>query len=371
MRNLVVLIDGTWVAASDDEKEESRSNVYKINLYIPTIANYNGQEIDQIVLYEPGIGSKTQGYKFLGGIFAYRIEYHIQKIYINICSNFDFTLGLYLFGFSRGSVIARALAGLISKCGILKAERIYSYKTVYEIYQKAKLNEDDLTFLYENCFQNVSINCLGVFDTVYGGLHSGASYRRRLHFADGNLSLPSKVRHGIQILAADEDRFLFRPLIWSGSTKNQKMCQVWLPGSHGDIGGTFNDGVLGDVSLLTMIELILKNEHNTLGFVENEKESKFGIKNYTIDNLRNSISKNIEKIVVHSTPITHKLRNYVRESKDDVACLHPIVEQIKDRDIHIKGKQGKYKISDNIASKRYSETQKTILNESWGGLKVG
>jgi len=82
-------------------------------------AAHDGNE--QIVFYSRGLGAVSGIRKYTAGGFAYGIKEEIEDVYINIASNYvpseepGKSDKIYLYGFSRGAVIARVVAGLISK----------------------------------------------------------------------------------------------------------------------------------------------------------------------------------------------------------------------------------------------------------------
>ncbi|WP_283806974.1 DUF2235 domain-containing protein [Bradyrhizobium canariense] len=94
-----------------------------------------------------------------------------------------------------------------------------------------------------------------MFDTVSGG--AGLSeIAQRLRITEGRL--PANVKNALQILAIDETRSFFKPVLWTReSTTNSFLEQIWMPGVHSDVGGAFTERSLGDVALITMIDRIV------------------------------------------------------------------------------------------------------------------
>ena len=128
-RHLFILIDGTWVTASNKRPGEQQSNIYWLNLFLEK-ANKEGKT--QIVFYIPGIGSSTEGEKWIGGGLAFKLERFVEGAYINLISNFEVADKIYIFGFSRGAVIARLVAGMILTFGVLKPQNIDRYQKMWE-----------------------------------------------------------------------------------------------------------------------------------------------------------------------------------------------------------------------------------------------
>lgn len=163
-RHFILLIDGTDVSASRRSDDADQSNVYYLNI---AIATHSASEEAQVTFYFAGVGSRTAGEPFGGKLFGQGLIRRVEQAYVNIVSNFQETDKIYIFGFSRGAVIARLLADLISKCGVLHPSKICSFPAVWKHYL-----EDDGSILADGladhrCYP-VEIEFLGVFDTVIG-----------------------------------------------------------------------------------------------------------------------------------------------------------------------------------------------------------
>jgi uncharacterized protein (DUF2235 family) len=162
---------------------------------------------------------------------------------------------IYLFGFSRGAVIARVVAGLVGEVGLLKPEHADSFPEIWKHYKhRIPIESRKKKFL---CQPDAQIEFLGVFDTVYGGNKSGEAMEKSLQFTGKKLS--NKVKNAVHILSIDEQRPFFSPILWEDSEDHPNLQQIWMPGVHGDIGGCYPSNFFGLVSLLTMSELITKN----------------------------------------------------------------------------------------------------------------
>ncbi|XXH05017.1 hypothetical protein Hte_011441 [Hypoxylon texense] len=80
------------------------------------------------------------------------------------------------------------------------------------------------------------------------GPHAANEYRKKLvewpTFRFYNTRLSNKIEHGFHALALDETRGPFIPTLWEREPENQDssdLRQVWFPGSHGNIGGGWDD----------------------------------------------------------------------------------------------------------------------------------
>lgn len=264
MKHIVCIIDGTWLNAAADTPHYGYSNAYNLNYLLET-ADRKGNP--QIIIYLSGLGSDNLSQPFTAGAFARGIDHQIREAYINICSNYRTGDKIYLFGFSRGAVAVRAVSGLISKVGLLKANQIRLYDKAWLDYldRLPGTNEDQgrVHDLLTKFAIPASIEFLGAFDAVLGNRNQQSPYRE-LNFTDLNLS--SRVKTAVHLLALDECRKFYHPLYWRGlaDPATQTLEQIWMPGVHSDVGGVYKQDALGKIALRTMIDRIAS--HTDLSF---------------------------------------------------------------------------------------------------------
>ena len=139
----------------------------------------------------------------------------------------------FIFGFSRGALIARVLADLLCNVGIpadaYDARRIFKYhRSGYKEALDAYRREGRLG-------GPVKVKYLGLWDTV----DSSVGIR-----GEDYLKLPSGVECARHAISRDERRRFFSPLACNGAE------ELVFPGTHSDVGGTYPDNhVLADLSL--------------------------------------------------------------------------------------------------------------------------
>jgi uncharacterized protein (DUF2235 family) len=275
-RHLIYFIDGTWLWAGSDNTLDVYSNIYRLNTLL-NADDENGRA--QIVHYSRGLGAVRGIRQYTAGGFAYGIDELVADLYVNVCSNYERGDKIYIFGFSRGAVVARALTGLISH-GILKDHNINLFAHVWAAYAgqgEIMLPGQPRTTLSKSSEANVKepldykaycseqdpqIEFVGVFDTVAGG-HGLAEVAQKLRLS--TQKVPPNVKHAVQLLAIDETRSFFRPIFWTGvsertASRKQKFStleQIWMPGVHSDVGGAYRARHLGNLALLTMIDRVI------------------------------------------------------------------------------------------------------------------
>jgi uncharacterized protein (DUF2235 family) len=75
-----------------------------------------------VAKYDDGVG--TSGFiplALLGGAFGWGLKQNVLELYKFVCRNYDPNDRIFLFGFSRGALTVRVLAGLILNQGLVQA----------------------------------------------------------------------------------------------------------------------------------------------------------------------------------------------------------------------------------------------------------
>lgn len=279
-RHLISLIDGTMVSASRTDAYKSYSNVFELACLLQ-IRDTSEDGSPQIVFYTSGISSQRDNTSWYNLMTGHSIKSQIVDQYTNICANFDFEAlkkgrqqdKIYLFGFSRGAMAVRALAGLIAEFGLLDPRHIRHLPRLLDAWDRTK-GRGSLSG--EIKLHTVDIEFVGVFDSVMGGVEWLRMFNP-IRFSSS--SLPGRVRNGVQILAIDENRSFFKPKHWDKADSRGRepnfLRQIWMPGVHSDIGGTGNP-LWGTASLLAMVHYLkqrtaLALDHDWI----TEKQSNF------------------------------------------------------------------------------------------------
>ena len=142
---------------------------------------------------------------------------------------------IFLFGFSRGALVARMLADLICTCGI--PSDAYDARRVFQWWMNGGYNEAIGAFRRERRLMPAHVEYLGLWDTVDSAVGiDGARFRK----------LPAGVECARQAVARDERRkfFAYEPL------EGERAEELVFPGSHSDVGGLYPDNhAMADVTL--------------------------------------------------------------------------------------------------------------------------
>ncbi|MBN9562251.1 MAG: DUF2235 domain-containing protein [Alphaproteobacteria bacterium] len=172
---------------------------------------------------------------------------------------------IYLIGFSRGAYTARCIAGVISRCGLLRAENIRYAEEMVRLYRSRRDQEATVQVRRELIHPERVVEFVGVFDTVasLGVPLWGWWFRLFPIWTMGPLATdPVKAcRHVYHALAMDERRSEFVPTLFAnpGSDRGpddqlQTLEQVWFRGAHADIGGGYAAHELSDITLGWMMD---------------------------------------------------------------------------------------------------------------------
>src|SRR6185312_4926811 len=172
---------------------------------------------------------------------------------------------IYLVGFSRGAYTARCIAGVISRCGLLRAENNRYAEEMVRLYRSRRDQHASVQVRPELIHLDRVIEFVGVFDTVasLGVPLWGWWFRLLPIWTNGPLATdPVKAcRHVYHALSMDERRSEFVPTLYANPRRGRgpddqlrTLEQVWFRGSHADIGGGYAQHELSDITLGWMMD---------------------------------------------------------------------------------------------------------------------
>lgn len=265
-RTLIVCFDGTG-----DKFDADNSNIVQ---FISMLKKDNRRE--QMVYYQAGIGTYTSGHapgfinainrkisKIMDQAVAWSLPLHTQAGYEFLMQNYQYGDKICIFGFSRGAYTARALAGMLTKVGLLPADNKEQIPFAYKMYARDDEFGWEQSCAFRSAFSiKVQVDFLGVWDTV----NSVGLFPKRLPFTMENSGVRA-YRHAVSL---DEHRAKFtanlsphsggaeeghqiekrrrekrkkRPTLrelekrWSDPCASTDVLEVWFSGCHCDVGG--------------------------------------------------------------------------------------------------------------------------------------
>ncbi len=266
-RNLVLLFDGTGNILGND----SDTNVVKLMRLMNKRRPYE-KAVEQIAFYDPGVGTanefppagffsrsrsawrKVQGLALGQGAFE-----NVAEGYEFLCREYRPGDRIWLFGFSRGAFTARAVGGMVNMYGLVYPSGLAMVRTLVRTYfSEAGEPRDRFAMDVIRQFaldRTPLVHFTGVWDTVDSiGLTGGVTitnssqieHKRFVH-----------IRHALSL---HETREKYRPREYTAPafTEEEKAFrsfkQCWFRGVHSDVGGSYHEAGLSNITLNWMVE---------------------------------------------------------------------------------------------------------------------
>src|SRR4051812_37129074 len=204
-KRLIVCCDGTW---NDTDFGTGYTNVARFAWAISPTDNRNGADIPQIVFYQSGVGTGGDlASRVAGGALGLGLSQNLRDAYAFVCNNYCDGDEIFLFGFSRGAYTARSVGGLIGYAGLLGKRDL---DRVLELWKGYKERNPDTLKGFDTRFKDVTIKCVGVWDTV-GSVGIPAEFAKfdpffRRYYGFFDTDLGEHVEHAFHALALDELR---------------------------------------------------------------------------------------------------------------------------------------------------------------------
>lgn len=250
-KNIVLCCDGTG-----NQFSNRNSNVVRIYTALDL-----SDETKQVAYYHPGVGTmgaptarnrvEKQWTRLTGLAFGAGFRDNVFDVYRSLMQIYEEGDRIFLFGFSRGAYTARALSGLLHGYGLLRrgneGHLPYAWRAFNDQIKKKRDEMDqgvlthhtvDTDFAFRETYShpNLKIHFVGLWDTVssigwiYSPLH--------LLYTAQNPTIVT-ARHCVSI---DERRCFFRDNLYGKPLPGQDIVQVWFPGVHSDVGGSYPAG---------------------------------------------------------------------------------------------------------------------------------
>ena len=292
-RNLVICCDGTGNVWGNEQD----TNVVRL-------VRACAKTPSQIVYYDPGVGTASE-FPGIGWFEAFKVR--IQRliglafgggIYTDIGSAYAFLIRNYregdriwVFGFSRGAFTARAVAGMVNLFGVVRPAGEVMIPVLLRIYFSDRSVEDKHMRNRQQLANDIRCNFAdepgstarvyftGVWDTVesVGGL-------RMIRISSSTSTVGKAFDHVRHAVAAAEYRAKYEPRLYPDPNRDEPgwveilpdggelevgkvkpaddgtfeyrpgLKQLYFPGAHSDVGGSYDDRGLSDCSLKWMLD---------------------------------------------------------------------------------------------------------------------
>lgn len=228
---LVVLLEGT---GNDSGKPSA----------ITRLRGFLAQTPNQLVYLGAGSGTHPHG-SLKGSLFGRDTEEIVLRAYEWLTVRFNVrssckSIGVYLFGFSRGAYQVRLLAELLNDFGIPKDEQCCRM-----IVHRFMSGEDPKQMI--NCTHVPKVKYMGLIDTVV----SAPLLRKP------RAEVPTNVVKGRHAVAIHDSRRFFAPVLLRSNSAGCVEERSFL-GAHSDVGWGYSETkVLGKVALNWLVEPVV------------------------------------------------------------------------------------------------------------------
>lgn len=264
-RHHIFLFDGTWNDATgmnpsdfswDSIRQLWISQTDSSKAFPPIVSNVARTHAAlapdgprQITHYFGGVGNDDENdllNRQTEGAFSTMEEHIRNAAYCEFLQSYCKGDEVSILGFSRGAASARLFAQDLATRGFVDEVTIGSRFT--QVRNTGLLRRDvwDLTTRWSKKLipgEDVSIAFLGLWDTVATSVSAKPTAWR----------VPDNVGRAVHCMALDETRDLFTPtLLQYPKTRAAEMKEVWFPGDHSDIGGSYFHNALARVTLKFM-----------------------------------------------------------------------------------------------------------------------
>lgn len=266
-RNLVLFFDGTGNILGNSND----TNVVKMMRLMNKRGPYE-KAADQVAFYDPGvgtanefppagIGSRSRGlWQRLQGLALGQGAFeNVAQGYEFLCREYRAGDRIWLFGFSRGAFTARAVGGMVNMYGLVHPSGLAMLRTLVRTYfsdagkPRDKFAMDVVTHFALG--RTPLIHFTGVWDTVDSiGLTGGVTITSSPQIEH------KKFVHVRHALSMHETRQKYRPREYARPEFTEAEMQVrsfrqcWFRGVHSDIGGSYAEAGLSNITLNWMME---------------------------------------------------------------------------------------------------------------------
>lgn len=211
-KKIILCFDGTC----ENYGPNPITNVLKIYQLLETY-----DDKIQMCYYQPGIGTKanfdpvvdmrrnfstTSIMNKIDALFALSIDHHIVSGYLFLMNYYEKGDKIYMFGFSRGAYIARALAGMLERVGLLNKGLDDMVSMAWKIYESWEFAEQPSESSYNTTLadefkktfsrsHSIRICFQGLFDSV----NSVGILRDRLFPCTQRSGIVDHIRHAVSL----------------------------------------------------------------------------------------------------------------------------------------------------------------------------
>ncbi|KAK3725183.1 hypothetical protein LTR37_000694 [Vermiconidia calcicola] len=258
---LIICVDGTsYTAPGVGKSTANQTNVHRIYAGVKRgicFDTRSGETYNQVAQYSTGIGS-ADGIQV--GVFGSGYLKQIQEVYESCCRLTGGKDEVWLFGFSRGAFVCRAVAGLLNTFGAMTSAGQPEFERDFKKLLKEADAKSGSSGLMLSPISTMSlpaagkaprIRFVGVFDTVKA-INDDSAF---------DISFNSSIQHMRHAVALHEDRkalapeYVFPESLYKTALQEYKrsFVEAHFIGTHTDLGGSAKKAGLGLYPLQWML----------------------------------------------------------------------------------------------------------------------
>lgn len=242
---LVICVDGTQYQPS--ESSRTHTNVYRIYAGIKpgkVVDKATGVAYNQVLKYVPGIGSADDVFS-TERTFGQGYQKQIQDVYESCCQLHNERDEVWLFGFSRGAYVIRAVAGLLHRYGAMTTAGQPEFARDFKKALKDAERFSNTALSPTSSISSISttsfrppprLHFVGAFEAIKAGVEDSLY----------DISFNGSIQHLRHALALHEDRraltpeYIFPEEFYRTSLaeSGRSLAQAWFIGNHLDMGGS-------------------------------------------------------------------------------------------------------------------------------------
>jgi hypothetical protein len=262
---LVLCVDGTTKTSGN---QTNISRIYSGVKRGKCLDNLSGLTFNQIPRYISGIGSADDAFskdRIQASVFGQGYLKQIQDVYESCCQLTGPRDEVWLFGFSRGAFVVRAVAGLLHIFGSIASAGQPDFDENFKKLLKEADRRQGGSGLTLSPVSSIStsiyrpapkIRFVGAFDTIKAG--------NDISLFD--IYFNTSIQHMRHALALHEDRkaltpeYMYPDELYRKNLRESKrsFIQAWFIGNHADLGGSAKKAGLGLYPLQWMVVEAMK-----------------------------------------------------------------------------------------------------------------
>ncbi|KAL8831519.1 MAG: hypothetical protein Q9191_000828 [Dirinaria sp. TL-2023a] len=186
--------------------------------------------IEQVVYYQTGLAARAElglAQSLRDGGYGQGLVSNVREAYGFLCNNYDYGDEIFITGFSRGAFTARSVAAFI-------------------------LPNIELTPIKAGTTRKSLPDGTPITIKATKGMQGALSGDYSFH----DVGIGKHIENRLHILSVNEKRAYYESALWENAQTNRPFKnfeQAWTVGDHSNVGGSWEDQQLADITLAWMM----------------------------------------------------------------------------------------------------------------------